>query len=149
MARSRPHPYYVAKVKSGMQICIPALTLYTPLADRRGLMRQRTLTLLLAFVLVPVFAIACAGGDSESADADADADEEMTMEDGMEEGGDPGHGEEGHVHEEGDEGPAHGEEGHVHMEGDEGPAHGEEGHVHVEGDEMGDTAAMPDTSGSH
>lgn len=63
----------------------------------------------------------------------------------------PPHGEEGHIHVDGDEhdhelvaeNPAHGEEGHVHEEGEEhhheevieNPAHGEEGHVHVEGDE--------------
>ena len=69
----------------------------------------------------------------------------------------PPHGEEGHIHIEGDEhdhdkvaeNPAHGEEGHVHEEGEEhvhdencnheevlkNPAHGEEGHVHEEGDE--------------
>ncbi|MDR6967873.1 putative ABC transport system permease protein [Flavobacterium arsenatis] len=69
----------------------------------------------------------------------------------------PAHGEEGHVHEEGEEhhhdhkeahseNPAHGEEGHVHEEGEEhhhdnkeahseNPAHGEEGHVHEEGEE--------------
>ena len=63
----------------------------------------------------------------------------------------PPHGEEGHIHVEGDEhdhevvaeNPPHGEEGHVHEEGDEhhheevteNPAHGEEGHVHEEGDE--------------
>ncbi len=100
-------------------------------------MRQKTLTLLLAFVLMPVFALACAGGDTESDDTDADdtdAGEVMEVEgDAMDEGGDP----------------AHGEEGHEHVEGDEGPAHGEEGPVHVEGDEMGDTAATPDTSGTH
>jgi putative ABC transport system permease protein len=63
----------------------------------------------------------------------------------------PPHGEEGHIHVEGDEhdheevaeNPPHGEEGHVHAEGEsnekevetENPAHGEEGHVHEEGDE--------------
>lgn len=63
----------------------------------------------------------------------------------------PPHGEEGHIHVDGDEhdhevvaeNPAHGEEGHVHEEGEEhhyeeiieNPAHGEEGHVHEEGDE--------------
>ncbi|NBL65505.1 FtsX-like permease family protein [Flavobacterium sp. NST-5] len=50
-----------------------------------------------------------------------------------------------HHHEESGENPAHGEEGHIHMEGDEhdhdhedtdeNPAHGEEGHIHIEGDE--------------
>jgi len=73
----------------------------------------------------------------------------------------PPHGEEGHIHVDGDEHdhekvsvdhPAHGEEGHVHEEGEEhvhdencnhdhesvavgNPAHGEEGHIHEEGDE--------------
>lgn len=63
----------------------------------------------------------------------------------------PPHGEEGHIHVEGDEhdheviaeNPPHGEEGHVHVEGEshekeaktENPAHGEEGHVHEDGDE--------------
>jgi len=122
------------KVKPGMQICIPRLTLHTPLAERRGSMRQRTLTLLVAFVLAPVFALACAGGDSESADDDATT-EETTMEaagDEME-GGDAGEGEEGHAH-----------------EGEEGDAAGEEGEAGDEGDEMADTMAMPpDTSGTH
>lgn len=77
------------------------------------------------------------------------------------EGENPPHGEEGHIHIEGDEhnheaasaeNPAHGEEGHVHTEDEEhvhdencnhehdsvakeNPAHGEEGHVHTENDE--------------
>lgn len=99
-------------------------------------MRQRTLTLLVAFVLAPVFALACAGGDSESADDDNATTEEPTMEaagDEME-GGDPGEGEEGQAH----------------HEGEEGDAMGEEGEAGDEGDEMPDTMAMPpDTSGTH
>jgi len=63
-----------------MQICIPKLIPHTPLAERRGMMRQRTLSLLLAFVLVPLLTLACAGGDTESADSEDAAGEAETME---------------------------------------------------------------------
>ena len=93
-------------------------------------MRNRPLSLLLAFLLVPLLALACGGGDTDSADSE-DAEVSETMEatplEAAQGGEDPGHGEEGHEHVEGDEG--------------EDPGHGEEGHEHVEGDEQPDTAA--------
>ena len=105
MAHPPARAYYVGKMRYGMHICIPRLIPHTPLAERRGMMRQRTLSLLLAFVLVPLLTLACAGGDTESADSEDAAGEAETMEatpleEAATEEGDMDEGEEGEGEEE-------------------------------------------------